>query len=124
MLHSYHYKKMEKQIRLQLLNDEYEKSISETKKWKSNIYENYIKREQYLIFGMLAYLENIERGFGKYNDEKLYRNIRKNDTSGRLYAETLHGFQISKIYISIAPVLWQIKSQEMLSRSYGSNLYL
>ena len=62
----------------------------------------------------------IERGFGKYNDEKQYANIRKNGTSGRLFAETLRGFELSKKYISIGPIIWQMKAREMMTKRNGN----
>ena len=111
--------KMDNQLRFELLNNEYEIARSEAKKWGLMVYEKYINGEQYLIMGMLAYLENIERGFGKHNDEKQYANIRKNDTSGRLFAETLRGFELSKKYISIGPIIWQMKAREMMTKRNG-----
>lgn len=110
---------MDNQLRFELLNNEYEIARSEAKKWELMVYEKYINGEQYLIMGMLAYLENIERGFGKHNDEKQYANIRKNDTSGRLFAETLRGFELSKKYISIAPIIWKMKAREMMTKRNG-----
>jgi hypothetical protein len=110
---------MDNQLRFELLSNEYEIARSEAEKWKIMVYEKYINGEQHSIISMLAYLENIERGFGKHNDEKQYANIRKNDTSGRLFAETLRGFEFSKKYISIAPIIWQMKAREMMTKRNG-----
>jgi hypothetical protein len=110
---------MDNDLRFQLLHNQYEIARSEAKNWEIGVYEKYIKREQYLIMGMLAYLENIERGFGKHNNEKQYAGIRKNDTSGRLFAETLRGFEFSKKYIYIAPIIWEWKSREMMRKRNG-----
>ena len=106
-------------IYFELLNNEYEIAKSQAKEWELAVYAKYINGEQYLIMGMLAYLENIERGFGKYNNEKQYASIRKNDTSGRLFAETLRGFEFSKKYISIAPILCKMKAREMNTKRNG-----
>ena len=50
------------------LNNDYEIARKNAREWKFSVYSEYTKSEQYLIMGMLAYLENIERGFEKYNN--------------------------------------------------------
>lgn len=109
---------MDNQLRFELSN-EFEIARSEAKRWELMVYEKYINGEQYLIMGMLAYLENIERGFGKHNDEKQYANIRKNDSSGLLFAGALRGFEFSKKYISIAPIILQMEAREMMTKTNG-----
>jgi hypothetical protein len=110
---------MDNDLRFQLLHNQYEIARNEAKKWEIGVCEKYIKREQYLIMGMLAYLENIERGFGKYNNEKQYASIRKNDTSGRLFAETLRGFEFTKKYIYIAPIICEWKARALKRKING-----
>ena len=110
---------MDNQLRFQLLNNEYEIAKSESEKWKIMVHEKYINGEQHSIISMLAYLENIERGFGRYNDEKKFEDIRKKDITGRLFTETIRGFAMSKKYISIAPILWQMKTREMMTKRNG-----
>ena len=66
------------------------------------------------IMGILAYLENVERGFGRYNNEKVYASARKDDVSGELFEEATRGFELSKKYIALAPLIWNLNARRLM----------
>ena len=51
---------------------EYDAARSKAREWKLHVRSKFTKRDQFSIMGILAYLENIERGFGRYDNEKVY----------------------------------------------------
>jgi hypothetical protein len=92
------------------LNNEYEIAMENVREWEFGLHDKYIKYEQYLIMSMRSYLKNIERGFGRFIDEKQFESIRKCDKSGALFAETLIGFELSKKCIILAPIIFKMKA--------------
>lgn len=70
-----------------LLNPEYKAAREKAREWEHYVYGKFNKTDQLSIMGMLAYLKNMERGFGRYSDENTYASVRENDASGRLFED-------------------------------------
>ena len=96
------------------LNAEYDAARSRAREWELHVYSKFSKRDQFSIMGILAYLENIERGFGRYNNEKVYASVRKDDISGQLFEEASRGFEFSKEYIALAPLVCGLKARRLI----------
>ena len=88
-------------------NNEQESARKSARELKLGFYEKYIKDEQYLIMGILAYSENVEGGFWKYNNQKQFASIRNDDQSGKLFSETLVGVELSKKHILATPCTYR-----------------
>lgn len=54
------------------LNTEYIAARSRAREWELNVYGKFSKTDQLSITGILAYLEDIERGIGRDDNEKVY----------------------------------------------------
>lgn len=96
------------------LSAEYDAARSRAREWELHVYSTFSKRDQFSIMGILAYLENIERGFGRYNNEKVYASVRKDDISGQLFEEASRGFEFSKQYIALAPLVCNLKARRLI----------
>jgi hypothetical protein len=105
-----------KTINYETLIAEYEAARSKAREWENFVYQTFSKSDQLSIMGLLAYLENKERGFGRHNDEKVFASIRKGDVCGQLFAEATRGFDFSKKYIVLAPLVWEIKARRRLKK--------
>jgi hypothetical protein len=75
------------------------------REWDISVRGNFSRREQLSIMGMLAYLENRLNGFGHRNDELHYACVRKEDVSGKLFEEATRGFEFSRLYIPLCPLV-------------------
>ena len=106
------------------LNNEYEIAMENVREWEFGLYDKYIKYEQYLIMSMRSYLKNIERGFGKFIDQKQFESIRKYDKSGALFAETLIGFELSKKCIILAPIIFKMKACKNMTITATESQYI
>jgi len=71
---------------------------SDATKWELGLDDMYNEEQVLSIMGMLAYMENVERGFGHLNDQKLYNSerIENADAGNKLFAEACAGFVFFK----------------------------
>ena len=74
---------------------------SDATKWELGLDDKYNEEQVLTIIGILSYMENVERGFGHCNDQKLYNSERMEDADAdnNLFAEACVGFAFSKKYI-------------------------
>ena len=93
---------------------EYDVARSRAREWVLHVYSTFSKGDQHSIMGILAYLENVERGFGRYNNENIYASVRKDDISGQFYEEASRGFEFSKQYIALAPLVCILKARRLI----------
>jgi hypothetical protein len=93
---------------------EYDAARSRAREWELHVYSKFSKGDQHSLMGILAYLENIERGFGRYTNEKVYASVRKDDISGQFYEEASRGFEFSKQYIALAPLVSNLKARRLI----------
>jgi hypothetical protein len=62
---------------------EYDAARSRAREWELHVYSKFSKGDQLSIMEILAYLENIERCSCRYNNEKVYASVRKDDITGQ-----------------------------------------
>jgi hypothetical protein len=74
----------------------FEKGINDGGRWEYGLEEKYNEDQIDSIMGMLSYMVNVYNGFGRSNDESLYKDERESDVTGALYQEARNGFEISK----------------------------
>jgi hypothetical protein len=94
---------------------------SEAREWENFVYQTFSKSDHFFIMSLLAYLENKERGFGRYNNEKVFASLRVGDVSGQLFAEATRGFDFSKKYTVLSHLVWDIKIRRRLKNRFLSN---
>ena len=104
---------METQEDCELLNKKYEDAQKKIIEWESSLGKRFTKEEENDIIYMVSYLSNQKNGFGHFNDEQLYLNIRYNDTYGTLYTEAKIGFEYSQAYIELGMIIkdWERKNK-------------
>lgn len=88
----------------------YDAARKKSRDWELSVRTRFNKTDQLSIMSMLAYFDNIERGFSRHNDEEFYIAQRTCDTSGQLYEEAVCGFEYSKKLIHLGPLVWKIKA--------------
>lgn len=59
----------------------YEKTINDSGRWEFELEERYTEDQIDSIMGMLSYMENKYNGFGRSNDESLYKDERESDVT-------------------------------------------
>lgn len=64
--------------------------------WELGLDDKYNEEQVLSIMGMLAYMENMERGFGHRNDQQLYESERNEDVDDKLFMEACIGFEFFK----------------------------
>jgi hypothetical protein len=92
------------------LEREYRSAMEKAKEWELSMYERYSRNDYLKISSMIAYHENVERGFARCNDENHYASIRREDADGRLLSEALLGFELAKPYMKLGPIIWKQKA--------------
>ena len=98
------------------VNADYNEARRRARQWEEHIYCTYTKIERLSIMGMLAYLENVERGLCECNHEEGFLLARKDDSSGQLFDEALWGLAFSKEYIMLAPLVIDLKSRGLIPK--------
>lgn len=126
-------KRSRKQLTKKTTMDTFNQEISEDKRYKvlTKLYHNaiiasderraylskiYSKKEMFYIQQYLAYLKNIYDGYGHYNDEIYYQEIRKKDITGKLYQEALASFEISKRDMDIAKEMREVNIRRCVNK--------
>lgn len=64
--------------------------------WEINLESVYSEEEIISIINMLSYHTNVDNGFGRANDESLYRSEKRNDINGTLFDEAMRGLQLER----------------------------
>jgi hypothetical protein len=59
--------------------------------WEISLDSRYNEDEVLSIMNMLSYWDNQHSGYGKRNDEQLYRDEREADKNNKLYDEAMYG---------------------------------
>lgn len=77
------------------LKEDYERAFKAACDWEMELPERYDEEKELSIISMLGYLDNIENGFGHRNDERLYRDERAADRTGKLFEEANRGLALS-----------------------------
>jgi hypothetical protein len=62
--------------------------------WEISLDNRYNEDEVLSIMNILSYWENKHRGYGKRNDEQIYREEREADKNNRLYEEAMRGLSL------------------------------
>jgi hypothetical protein len=62
--------------------------------WEISLDSRYNEDEVLSIMNMLSYWDNQHRGYGKRNDEQLYRDEREADKNNKLYDEAMYGLSL------------------------------
>ncbi len=62
--------------------------------WEFGLEDLFTEEQIMSIDNMLSYELNKRRGFGRINDEELYREERESDHEEKLYAEAMYGLEL------------------------------
>ena len=71
---------------------------------------NYDEEEQITIENFMSYYINKYTGFGRHNCEYTYQEDLKNDTSGKLHAFALIGFEFEKKFMTNVNIKSQLRN--------------